>query len=46
MVRRVAVRAALGDVVAVVLPDGLSPRVMSAEAVNPTCCARTAICSH
>ena len=34
VVRRVAVRAALGDVVAVVLPDGLSPHVMTAEAVN------------
>ena len=34
IVRRVAMRAALGDVVAVVLPDGLSPRVMSAEAIN------------
>ena len=34
IVRRVAVRAALGDVVAVVLPDGLSPHVMTAEAVN------------
>jgi 23S rRNA pseudouridine1911/1915/1917 synthase len=34
IVRRVAVRAALGDVVAVVLPDGLSPHVMTAEAVT------------
>ncbi len=33
-VRRVALRAALGDVVAVVLPAGLGPRVMTAEAVN------------